>query len=54
MWGSLLDCASQSVWTVQALLAALSELANVEIQAHLVMKRALIQQVLCQRPAAAV
>lgn len=32
------------MWTV---LAALSELANVRIQAHLVMQRALAQQVLC-------
>lgn len=44
MWGSLFDCGGQSVWTV---LAALSELANTRIQAHLVMQRALTQQVLC-------
>lgn len=53
MWGSLFDCASQFVCTVLALLAALSELADVRIQAHLVMWRALIQQV-CERPAQAV
>lgn len=47
----LLDCESQSVWTVQA---ALYELANVDAQGHLVMQRALIQQVLCERPAHAV
>lgn len=37
MWGSLFDCASQSVWTVLALQAAPSQLADVRIQAHLVM-----------------
>lgn len=56
MWGSMFDCASQSVWTVLALLAALSELANVEVhvQAHLVKWRALTPQVLCEGPAPAV
>lgn len=47
----LLDCESQSVRTVQA---AVYELANVDAQAHLVMPRALIQQVLSERPAQAV
>lgn len=45
------DSASQSVCTVLALLAALSELASVKMQAHLVMYRALIPQVLCETPA---
>lgn len=47
----LLDCESQSVRTVHA---ALYELANVDAQAHLVMQRALILQVLPERPAQAV
>lgn len=54
MWSPLFDCASQTVWTVLPLLAALFERAKVKIQAHLVMWRALIQQVLRERPAQAV
>lgn len=45
------DSASQSVCTVPALLAALSEVVSVKIQAHLVMQRARIQQVLWETPA---
>lgn len=46
-------CGSPSVWTalLLLLLAALSEWANVRMQAHLVMWRALNQQVLYERPA---
>ncbi len=49
MWSSPFDFVGQSVWTVLATLAALSELANVRKQAHLVMKGAL-----CETPAQAV
>lgn len=51
--GSPFDRASPPVWTVQVLWPALSELANVKMQARLVTYRTLFQQV-WGRPAQAV